>query len=40
MFHRNYLTDGPDPTLWTSPPGHVQEPWVGEYDSVLRAGFV
>ncbi len=39
MFHRNYLTDGPDSTLWTSNLrdwSHAQEPWMGEYDPVLR----
>ncbi len=39
MFHRNYLTDGLDSTLWTSNLrdwSHAQEPWMGEYDPVLR----
>ncbi len=38
MFHRNYLTDGPDSTLRTSPPGLVScaETMDGEYDPVLR----
>ncbi len=38
MFHRNYLTDGPDPT-WSGfrlrDRSHAQEPWMGEYDPVL-----
>ncbi len=37
MFHRNYLTDGPDSTLRTSPPGLVScaETMDGEDDPVL-----
>ncbi len=37
MFHRNYLTDGSDSTLRTSPPGLISCAGTmdGEYDPVL-----
>ncbi len=35
MFHRNYLTDGPDPTLRTLPPGLIS--CAGTMDGWVRS---